>query len=78
MDRTGDGCLDSPRAARFEGMRIQGTHTKRVMGVETTGHEVTISGLSAAVIQNGKVVEHWEFSDDLSVMAQLQAAAQHT
>jgi predicted ester cyclase len=54
---------------------IRGTHTKRIMGIEPTGREVTISGLSAAVIQKGKVVEHWEFSDDQSVMAQLQAAA---
>jgi predicted ester cyclase len=53
---------------------IEGTHTKRIMGVEPTGRQVTISGLSAAVIQNGKVVEHWEFSDDQSVMAQLQVA----
>lgn len=53
---------------------IRGTHTKRIMGIEPTGKEVTISGLSAAVIQNGKVMEHWEFSDDQSVMAQLQEA----
>jgi predicted ester cyclase len=53
---------------------IRGTHTKRIMGIEPTGKKVTISGLSAAVIQNGKVMEHWEFSDDQSVMAQLQAA----
>jgi len=53
---------------------IRGTHTKRIMGIEPTGKQVTISGLSAAVIQNGKVLEHWEFSDDQSVMAQLAAA----
>lgn len=54
---------------------IRGTHTNRVMGVEPTGKEATISGLSAAVVVNGKIVEHWEFSDDRSVLAQLQAVA---
>jgi steroid delta-isomerase-like uncharacterized protein len=54
---------------------ITGTHTKRIMGVEPTGKKVTIAGLSAAVIHDGKVVEHWEFSDDQSVLAQLQEAA---
>lgn len=54
---------------------IRGTHSNRIMGVEPTGREVTVSGLSAAVVVNGRIVEHWEFSDDQSVLAQLQAAA---
>jgi predicted ester cyclase len=53
---------------------IRGTHTKRIMGIEPTGRTVSISGLSAAIIQRGKVVEHWEFSDDQALMAQLEAA----
>jgi steroid delta-isomerase-like uncharacterized protein len=51
---------------------IRGTHTKTIMGVEPTGKVVEIAGLSAAVLKDGKVVEHWEFSDDQSVLAQLQ------
>ena len=54
---------------------IRGTHTKTIMGVEPTGEVVEIAGLSAAVLKEGKVVEHWEFSDDQSVLAQLQEAA---
>jgi predicted ester cyclase len=57
---------------------IRGTHTKRVMGVEPTLRQVSISGLSAAVIHGGKIVEHWEFSDDQAVLDQLQTAAQRT
>jgi predicted ester cyclase len=53
---------------------IRGTHTQRIMGVEPTGKKVAISGLSAAIIQNGKVVQHWEFSDDRGLLAQLEAA----
>jgi predicted ester cyclase len=51
---------------------IKGTHTKRIMGVEPTNKPVTLSGLSVAVISDGRIVEHWEFSDDLSFMEQLQ------
>jgi steroid delta-isomerase-like uncharacterized protein len=54
---------------------IRGSHTKTIMGVEPTGRKVEIAGLSAAVFKDGKVVEHWEFSDDQSVLAQLQEAA---
>lgn len=55
---------------------IRGNHTQRIMDVEPTEKQVAISGLSAAVIQNGKVVQHWEFSDDPSLLAQLEAATQ--
>jgi steroid delta-isomerase-like uncharacterized protein len=54
---------------------ITGTHSKDIMGVPPTGKKITISGLSAAILLNGKVVEHWEFSDDQSVLAQLEAAS---
>jgi steroid delta-isomerase-like uncharacterized protein len=53
---------------------ITGTHTQSIMGIEPTGKVLSISGLSAAIIQNGKVVQHWEFSDDQTLLAQLQAA----
>jgi predicted ester cyclase len=55
---------------------IRGTHTKPIMGVEPTGRKVALSGLSAAVLKDGKVLEHWEFSDDQSLLAQLQSAAE--
>jgi predicted ester cyclase len=51
---------------------ITGTHTNPIMGVTPTGKAITISGLSAAVLKDGKVMEHWEFSDDQSVLAQLE------
>jgi steroid delta-isomerase-like uncharacterized protein len=54
---------------------IRGTHTKPIMGVDPTGRTIQISGLSAAIFKDGKVLEHWEFSDDQSVLAQVQAGA---
>lgn len=52
---------------------VRGTHTKRVLTYEPTGKQVEISGLSAAIYQNGKVVQHWEFSDDASLLRQLDS-----
>jgi predicted ester cyclase len=40
---------------------IRGTHSRRIMGMEPTGKRVAVSGLSAAVIRKGKILE---FSDD--------------
>jgi steroid delta-isomerase-like uncharacterized protein len=51
---------------------IRGTHTKEIMGVKPTGKRVALSGLSAAVMENGKIIQHWEFSDDTSLLAQLE------
>jgi predicted ester cyclase len=47
--------------------------TKEIMGVPATGKPVALSGLSAAVMENGRILQHWEFSDDRSLMAQLEA-----
>ncbi|HKX24755.1 MAG TPA: ester cyclase [Actinomycetota bacterium] len=53
---------------------IEGTHSKRLLTYEPTGRKISVSGLSAAVLQNGKVVQHWEFSDDAHLQAQLEAS----
>jgi predicted ester cyclase len=53
---------------------IDGTHTKRLLTYEPTGKKISVSGLSAAVIQNGKVVQHWEFSDDAHLQGQLETS----
>jgi predicted ester cyclase len=52
---------------------IRGTHTQEIMGMKPTGKNVTISGLSAAVLKDGKLIQHWEFSDDQGLLAQLEA-----
>jgi predicted ester cyclase len=53
---------------------ITGTHTKPLLNFEPTGKKISVSGLSAAVLQKGKVVQHWEFSDDAHLQAQLEAS----
>jgi predicted ester cyclase len=52
---------------------ITGTHAQPIMGMEPTGKKVTLSGLSAAVLKDGRLVQHWEFSDDQGLLAQLEA-----
>jgi predicted ester cyclase len=52
---------------------IRGTHAQEIMGIQPTGKQVTISGLSAAVLKDGKLIQHWEFSDDQGLLAQLEA-----
>jgi len=53
--------------------RIEGTHTTEIMGKPPTGKRLTLSGLSVAVIKNGKVIEHWEFADLNELFAQLES-----
>jgi predicted ester cyclase len=53
---------------------ITGTHTKPLLTFDRTGKKISVSGLSAAVLQNGKVVQHWEFSDDTHLQAHLEAS----
>jgi predicted ester cyclase len=58
--------------------KVTGTHTKSVMNIEPTGKTITIRGLSAGVIKNGQVTSHWEFSDDASLLAQIEEATGQT
>lgn len=52
---------------------ITGAHTQDIMGIKPTGKKVTLSGLSAAVLKDGRIIQHWEFSDDQGLLAQLEA-----
>ena len=54
--------------------RVRGTHSKPIMGIEPTGKQVVIRGLSAGVLKDGKLVSHWEFSDDAGLLEQLERA----
>jgi predicted ester cyclase len=46
---------------------------RRSWGFQPTGKKVTISGLSAPVLKDGKLIQYWEFSDDQGLLAQLEA-----
>jgi hypothetical protein len=53
---------------------ITGTPTKPLLTFQPTGKTITVSGLSAVVLQKGKVVQHWELSDDAQLQAPLEAS----
>lgn len=49
----------------------RGTHKGELMGVPPTNKEVRVTGISIDRIAGGKIVEHWENFDQLSMMQQL-------
>ena len=55
-------------ALRFE---ITGTHDGELMGIEPTGTAVHGEGLAIAHFSDGKVVEVWEYADQLGLLQQL-------
>lgn len=50
---------------------IHGTHEGPLMGIEPTGKEVEIEGISIGRFENGKVVEGWTVADLFGAFQQL-------
>jgi steroid delta-isomerase-like uncharacterized protein len=48
-----------------------GTHRGELMGIPATGKRVTVTGIEINRIAGGKIAEHWEIFDQLSMMQQL-------
>jgi predicted ester cyclase len=42
---------------------VRGTHTEKMFGVEPTGRQVTLTGISLDRLEDDVVIEHWEFPD---------------
>jgi steroid delta-isomerase-like uncharacterized protein len=57
-------------ATRWSG---RGTHEGELMGVEPTGKQVTVSGLTISRLENGKIVEEFQNWDNFGLMQQLGA-----
>jgi steroid delta-isomerase-like uncharacterized protein len=51
----------------------QGTHQGELMGVPPTGKRVTVSGVDITRVASGKIVEHWEYWDQLELLQQIGA-----
>ncbi|HEX9417131.1 MAG TPA: ester cyclase [Gaiellaceae bacterium] len=51
----------------------RGTHKGELMGIEPTGKQVSVSGLTLSRVQNGKIVEGFQNWDALGMMKQLDA-----
>lgn len=53
--------------------RMRGTHGGDFMGIPATGKPVDIRGMQIARFEDGKMVERWGSSDQLSMFQQLGA-----
>ena len=49
----------------------RGTHQGELMGIEPTGKQATVTGLTIDRIENGKIVESWNNWDTLGMLQQL-------
>ena len=54
----------------------KGNHTGELMGIAPTGKEVTVSGITIARMENGKIAEEWQLMDALGMLVQLGAVPQ--
>ena len=50
---------------------LRGTHQGQLMGIEPTGKEVEIEGISIGRLEDGRVVEGWSNIDVFGMMQQL-------
>ena len=56
----------------------QGTQRGELMGIDPTGREVTVHGITISRISAGKVVESWSNWDALGMLVQLGAVPEPT
>jgi steroid delta-isomerase-like uncharacterized protein len=56
--------------------QIRGTHRGEIAGIAPTGKQVSWTGMAFFRIEKGKIVEHWNEVDRLSLMQQLGALPQ--
>ncbi|MDG9722030.1 MULTISPECIES: ester cyclase [unclassified Streptomyces] len=54
-------------------LRFTGKHTGDFLGIAPTGRDVDVEQTHIYRIENGKVVEHWGFRQDLLLLAQIGA-----
>jgi steroid delta-isomerase-like uncharacterized protein len=52
---------------------IRGTHQHDFLGIPPTGARVEMGGVTVVRFAGGKIVEHWQYRDDLGLMRQLGA-----
>ncbi len=55
---------------------VTGTHEGEFLGVAPTGRRITARGVQIARFRDGKMVERWGSSDELSILQQLGATPQ--
>lgn len=61
---------DSMAVAR---VLMTGTQTDSLFGLPPTGKKISVNQINIEKISNGKIIEHWRVTDELSLMKQLGA-----
>jgi steroid delta-isomerase-like uncharacterized protein len=51
--------------------RWEATHSGTFLGIPATGRRVAVRGMDFYRFQNGRVAEHWDNMDELSMLSQL-------
>lgn len=54
---------------------VTGTHQGEFLGVAPTGRSISARGVQIARFRDGKIVERWGSSDELSILQQLDAVS---
>jgi len=52
---------------------LTGTHTGELMGVQPTGRDILLNGLTIMRFEGNKVVERWQSADMLGLLTQIGA-----
>jgi len=55
---------------------MTGTHQGEFHGIATTGRSIEARGVQIGRFEDGKIIERWGSSDELGIMAQLDAEPQ--
>jgi steroid delta-isomerase-like uncharacterized protein len=50
---------------------MTGTQTDSLFGIPPTGKRIKVNQINIEKIENGKIVEHWRVTDELTMMKQL-------
>ncbi|OFX16893.1 hypothetical protein A3K71_01720 [archaeon RBG_16_50_20] len=50
---------------------MKGTHKGNFMNIPATGKQMSVEGIDILRISNGRAVEHWGVTDNLTMMQQL-------
>ncbi|MGH2712066.1 MAG: ester cyclase [Actinomycetota bacterium] len=63
------GDADNP-AVRYT---VSGTQTGELMGIQPTGKEISMTGITIMHFQDGKVAERWDSDDSAEVFSRLRS-----
>jgi len=52
-------------------VKLRGTHLGELWGIKPSGGKIEVNQINIEHIRDGRIVEHWRLTDDLTLMKQL-------